>query len=301
MAEKNQKSSDVEMTFFEHIEDLRPHLVRAALALVVIAIIAFVFKGFIIDTLLFAPQTADFPTNRWFCSMGHKLADFTAWFGSLFNAEWHTDPDVLCINRNNSFPIVNMKVAGQFSLHLKVAMITGLVLGIPYFLWEIWQFVKPALSPKERAGTRMFVLYVSLGFFVGLLFGYYIVTPFSLHFFLNYHASDAIENFISINDYFSHVIGISLGTSVIFQLPLLIYFLTRIGILNSQMLRKYRRHAVIVLALVASFITPPDLFSMILVMFPLYGLYEFSILLSSRTEKKYYREEAEENSLTTTG
>jgi sec-independent protein translocase protein TatC len=288
MTKQAKESSDVEMTFFEHLEELRPHLMRGLGALFVIAIAAFVFKGFIIDTLLFAPQTPDFPTNRWLCSMGYTLDDFMRWFGGLFGAEWSMDPSVLCINSGEPLQIVNNKLTGQFNLHMKVAFATGLALGIPYFLWEIWQFIKPALLPSERRGTRMFVLWVSLCFFAGALFGYYIITPLSIHFFRTYAASETITNLIDISSYFSQVIGVSLGTALIFQLPLLVYFLTRIGIVSPSFLRKYRRHAVVVLGLISAIITPPDLFSMILVMLPLYGLYELSIYLSARTHRKYH-------------
>ena len=290
MAKDKKGSSDVEMTFFEHLEDLRPHLMRAFGALFIIAIAAFIFKGFIIDTLLFAPQTPEFPTNRWLCGMGHRLNELVGWLGGMFGQEWSTDPTVLCINNEKVAEIVNNKLTGQFNLHIKVAMATGLALGIPYLLWEIWQFVKPALLPTERRGTRMFVLYVSLCFFAGALFGYYIIVPLSLHFFLNYNASEAIVNLIDISSYFSQVIGITLGTGLIFQLPLLIYFLTRIGIVSPEFLRKYRRHAVVLLAVIAAIITPPDIFSMILVMLPLYGLYELSISLSARTQRKHHPE-----------
>jgi sec-independent protein translocase protein TatC len=288
-AEKNG-SSEVEMTFFEHLEDLRPHLMRAFGALFVIAIVAFIFKEFIIDTLLFAPQTPEFATNRWLCGMGYTLNDFVGWLGGLVGQEWSMDPKVLCINSENTATIINNKLTGQFGLHMKVAMATGLALGIPYFLWEIWQFIKPALTAGELRGTRLFVLWVSLCFFAGALFGYYVITPLSLHFFLNYNASETIQNYIDVSSFFSQVIGIPLGTGLIFQLPLLIYFLTRIGIVTPAFLRRYRRHAVVVLAVIAAFITPPDLFSMILVMLPLYALYELSIFLSARTRRKYHPE-----------
>ncbi len=290
MAKKEKGSSEAEMTFFEHLEELRPHLMRAFGALLVIAIVAFLFKGLIIDSLLFAPQTPEFPTNRWLCGMGYTLNDMVGWLGRLFGAEWSMDPAVLCINSDKVAEIVNNRLTGQFNLHIKVAMATGLVLGIPYFLWEIWQFVKPALTPGERRGMRMLVAYVSLCFFAGVLFGYFIITPLSLHFFLNYSASEEITNLIDVSSYFSQVIGIPLGTGLIFQLPLLVYFLTRIGIVSPAFLRKYRRHAVVLLAVIAAIITPPDLFSMILVMLPLYGLYEFSIGLSVRTQRKHSSE-----------
>ncbi len=292
MAKDKKESSDVEMTFFEHLEDLRPHLMRAFGALFIIAIVAFIFARFLVDNLLFAPGTPDFPTNRWLCSMGYVLDDFVGWLGGLFRAEWSIDPTVLCINSDNDYQIINTKLVGQFNLSMKVALVTGLVIAIPYLLWEIWQFIKPALTPKERQGTNMFVLWVSLGFFAGVAFGYFIITPLSIHFFSNYRVSDNIANMIDTANYTSQVIGIPLGTGLIFQLPLLIYFLTRIGIVSPEFLRKYRRHAVIVLAVIAAFITPPDLFSMILVMLPLYGLYELSIFMSARTRRKYYPEDA---------
>jgi sec-independent protein translocase protein TatC len=291
MAKTKEKSSPDEMTFFEHLEDLRPHLMRALLALFVIAIVAFIFARFLVDNLLFAPGTPDFPTNRWFCNMGYRLDDFVGWLGGLFGAEWSIDPTVLCINQNNDYQIINTKLVGQFNLSMKVALVTGLVIAIPYLLWEIWQFIKPALTDRERRGTNLFVLWVSLGFFSGVLFGYYIITPLSISFFTNYRVSDAISNMIDTSSYASQVIGIPLGTGLLFQLPLLIYFLTRIGIVTPVFLRKYRRHAVVVLAVVAAIITPPDPFSMILVMFPLYGLYELSISLSGRTFRKYHSEE----------
>ncbi len=293
MAEQKKESSGSEMTFFEHLEDLRPHLVRAVLAFVVIAIVAFVFKGFIIDNLLFGPQKPDFPTNRWLCNMGYALADAVSWCGGLFGAEWTMDPTTLCINQTD-FTVINNRLVGQFNLHLKVAMATGVVLGIPYMLWEIWQFVKPALTSGERKGTRMFVLYVSLGFFAGLLFGYYLIVPLSIHFFVNYSASENITNLIDVGSYSSQVVSIPLVSGLIFQLPLLVYFLTRIGLITPAFLRKYRRHAIIVLAVLAAIITPPDPFSLVLVMLPLYALYEFSIFLSVRTERKYQEEEATE-------
>jgi sec-independent protein translocase protein TatC len=161
-------------------------------------------------------------------------------------------------------------------------------------LWELWQFVKPALTDRERAGTRWFVFYVSLCFFAGLLFGYFIVTPISLHFFLNYTVSDSLTNLIEVNSYFSQVIGVSLGIGLVFQLPLIVHILTRVGIFSPAFLRRYRRHAAVVLAVISAVITPPDLFSLILVMIPLYGLYEMSIFLSARTYKKYHSGESDE-------
>lgn len=161
---------------------------------------------------------------------------------------------------------------------------------MPYVLWEFWRFVRPALTPKEIAGTNWFVFCVSLCFFSGLLFGYFVMVPLSINFFANYHVSDAIVNMIDISDYLSTVIVVSMACAFMFELPLLIYFLTRMGIVSAGFLRKYRRHAFVVLLVLAAIITPPDIFSLVLVILPLYGLYELSIKLAARIERKQSRE-----------
>ncbi len=284
------KESSEEMTFFEHLDDLRPHLWRSAVAVLVIGIVAFCCKGLIIDHILFGPQSPDFPTSRFLCRLGELFARMCAWLGGLFGTEWYVDPTTLCINQQ-SFNTINTSLAGQFNLHLRVSLATAMVLGIPYLLWEFWQFVKPALTEREKAGTRMFVFYVSLCFFGGLLFGYFVIAPLSINFLANYNASEFITNMIDVNDYFSTVIGVSIACAVVFQLPLLIYFLTRIGIISSAFLKRYRRHALVVLAVIAGIITPPDIFSLVLVTLPLYGLYECSIAIAARVERHYREKE----------
>ena len=261
--------NDNEMTFFEHLDALRPHLIRGAMALFVIMIVAFVCKHFIIDIILMGPQSPDFVSNRWLCEFSHAyLHDAT-----------------LCINQIK-LNMVNTSLGGQFNLHMQISMVTGIVLAIPYLLWELWRFVSPALTKRERRNSRMFVFYVSLCFFTGLLFGYFIIVPLSINFLANYQASVAITNLIDIKSYLTNVLTISTACGIVFQLPLLIYFLTRMGIVNSAFLRKYRRHAFIVLTIISAIITPPDLFSLVLVVIPLYALYELSIFLAVRVERQ---------------
>ena len=276
MAASKKKSSQFEMTFFEHIDALRPHLVRGVVALLVIMVVAFLAKGFIVDTVLFGPMTAEFPTNRF---LSH-IADLTGIEDLKINTQELT--------------MINTTMAGQFNLHLKVSMVTALVLAIPYLVWELWQFVKPALTSNERRGSQMFVFYVSSCFFIGLLFGYYIIAPLSVNFFGTYNTSEHITNMIDANSYLSNVINCSLACAILFQLPLLVYFLTRMGILSPTFMRKYRRHAIIVLAVFSAIITPPDLFSLVLVMLPIYALYELSIYISARTKRKMEEREAQE-------
>ena len=273
MSDKMKKSSD-EMTFFEHIDALRPHLVRGVIALLIMMVVAFLAKKFIIDLVLMGPQSPDFPTNRFLCYMSHLLME----------------NDTLCINQIK-FNMVNTALSGQFNLHMQVAMVAAVVVAVPYLLWELWRFVLPALTPRERRKSRMFVLYVSLCFFTGLLFGYYLITPLSINFFSTYQASTEITNMIDVKSYLSTVLHVSLACGIVFQLPLLVYFLTKMGLITASFLRRYRRHAIVLLTILSAIITPPDLFSLVLVVIPLYGLYEFSILMATRVERKMAREE----------
>ena len=272
MTDKQEKSSDNEMTFFEHIDALRPHLVRGFSALFIIMIVAFVAKKFIIDMVLMGPQSPDFPTNRWLCELSHRL------FGD----------DTLCIN-HIKLNMVNTALGGQFNLHMQVSMVTGVVLAVPYLLWEIWRFVAPALTSYERYKSRMFVFYVSVCFFCGLLFGYFLIVPLSINFFAGYQASADITNMIDVRSYLTTVLTVSVACAAVFQLPLLIYYLTQMGIVTAAFLRKYRRHAIILLTIVSAVITPPDLFSLVLVILPLYSLYELSIFLARHVERKTKR------------
>lgn len=255
------------MSFFEHIDALRPHLIRSVVVLLALTIVAFLMKNFVIDTVLFGPQSADFPTNR----LLNRLS-------ALMKIEAF-GPDKF------SYSMVNTTVAGQFNLHLKISLITALTCTVPYLLWELWLFVRPALTNKERRACRMFVLYVSICFFVGVGFGYFIMAPIALNFLLNYTVSPEVTNMIDINSYLSTVINSTLACGAVFQLPLLIYFLARMGLITSDLLKHYRRHAIVVLAIFSAIITPPDAFSMVLVLLPLYGLYELGINLAHRVEK----------------
>lgn len=289
---KKQDTEQSEMTFFEHIDALRPHLVRGVMAIGVIALAAFFCKSFIIDTVLFGPQKPDFPTNRMLTWVGEQWAGIAGWINATLGTAFDSDPAAFRI-ANGKFEIINTSLSGQFNLHMKISLLTGLALAMPYTLWEFWRFVRPALTPKEIQGTRMFVFYVSLCFFGGLLFGYYIMAPLSINFFANYQASEFITNMFDISDYLSTVIVVSIACAFMFELPLLIYFLTRMGLLSAPFLRKYRKHAFVLLLVVAAIITPPDIFSLVLVILPLYGLYELSIKLAERTERGKTDEEEE--------
>ena len=264
--EKPSKSNE-EMSFLEHLEELRWHLVRISAAVVISAVVIFVNVKFIMDQILFAPKYPAFITNRVF-----------AWIALKFNS-----PD-MAIN-TKPFSIINYDMAGQFSTNINIAMIGGIIISIPYIFWEFWQFIKPALYEKERKHATGAVFYSTLLFLLGVLFGYYIIVPLSTHFFGSYRVSDEVVNQINLNSYISSVTTIILGSGVVFELPIVIYFLAKVGLVSSGFLIKYRKHAYIVLLLLAAIITPPDVFSMLMVSGPLIVLYELGVVLAKRIEK----------------
>ena len=274
-----------EMDFWDHFAALRPHLVRSVAAIVVLGVAAFLSRGAIIDGVLFGPRSVDFPTNRLLLAVGQGLAALCERLDACTGWGWSVDPGAFDVSRLD-FKLINTSLAGQFNLHMKISLLAGVVVAMPYVLWEFWRFVKPALTPHEVAVTHRFVAWVSLLFFAGLLFGYFVIVPLSVNFFINYEASAAIVNMIDVGEYLSTVATVSIATALVFQLPLLVYFLTRMGLVSAAGLRSYRRHAFVALLVLAAIITPPDIFSLVLVIIPLYWLYESSIRLAARVERR---------------
>ncbi|MCC8088100.1 MAG: twin-arginine translocase subunit TatC [Rikenellaceae bacterium] len=260
--------SPEEMTFFEHLDALRPHLLRSLASFFILTVAAFFCKDLIIDKILFGPQSPEFITNRILCQLA-----------GLVNS------DALCLN-GVEYNLINTKLSGQFMLHLTVSVASGLIIAVPYIIHELWQFVKPALSPNERRGSRRLVGYVSLCFFAGILFGYYIIAPITISFFQTYTVSESITNLFDISSYLATVLNVTLACGAVFQLPILIYFLSKTGVVSSGFLKKYRKHAAIFILIFAALITPPDIFSQILIGIPMYLLYELSINIAGRTERK---------------
>jgi sec-independent protein translocase protein TatC len=253
-----------EMSFLEHLEVLRWHLIRSVSAIFIVAIAAFIVKGFIFDTLLLGPKSPDFWTYRKLCELSEK-----------FNLS-----DLLCITEI-PFDLINISMAGQFSTHIFVSIIAGVVVAFPYIMFEIWRFIKPGLYSTERKYASGMVFYTSVLFIMGVLFGYYIIAPLSVNFLGSYRVSETVLNQIDLNSYFSTIATLVLASGAVFELPVLIYFLTKIGFVTPQILREYRRHAVVGILILAAVITPPDVSSQILVFFPLMLLYEVSIWVSA--------------------
>jgi len=278
MAAKDSKNKkpEGEMTFLQHLEELRWHIIKSLGAIVAGAVVAFIFKDFLFDRVILAPNNPGFITNRLLC----RLAD-------AVNAP------VLCINQD-PVDLINIKLSGQFTTHLNISIVAGLIMAFPYIFWEFWSFFKPALYEKERKYARGAVSMASLLFLTGILFGYFIITPLSINFLGSYRVSDLVDNQINITSYIGSVTSVALSAGIIFELPIVVFFLARIGVVTPEFMRKYRRHSIVVVLLLAAVITPPDVFSLILVVIPLILLYEVSIFIAARVIRKRAEDDAAE-------
>jgi sec-independent protein translocase protein TatC len=264
----NEQEETKEMSFFDHIDELRKHIVRSVLAVVVFSIVAFVNKHLLFDVILFGPKNPDFWTYRMMCKASVML----------------TGTEDLCV-KEIGFVLSNISITGQFTQHFFISFIAGLILAFPFILWQFWQFIKPALSAKEKSYARGLVFYSSMLFFTGILFGYYLLAPVSVSFMGSYRVSNEVINEINLESYISFVATLTFATGLVFELPILVYFLAKIGLLTSGWMRKYRRYAIVVILILAALVTPPDVSSQVLLTIPLLGLYELSILVASRVER----------------
>jgi sec-independent protein translocase protein TatC len=257
------ESTKDEMSFLDHLEELRWHLIRSVLAILIIATVAFLFKDFIFDVLLFGPKQKDFITYRWFCSISQTLGQGTSF----------------CIEEL-PFRIQSRTMAGQFSAHLWTSILAGFIVSFPYIVFEFWKFISPGLYENERKNARGFIFIASLLFFIGVLFGYYIVTPLSINFLGNYTVSSEIFNDFDLSSYIGLLRASVLASGIIFELPIIVYFLTKVGIITPAFLRKNRKISLVVVLSLSAIITPPDIASQIIVSIPILVLYEVSILIS---------------------
>jgi len=265
---KSKKDTKEEMSFLEHLEELRWHIIRAFLSIVVFSVIAFINKDIIFDKIILAPKTPGFWTNRMF----GKLADYLGMDSVRINTD--------------EFQVISISMSGQFMTHFWTSVIAGLIVASPYVIFEIWRFIRPALYDTERKYSTGAVFYMSVLFILGVLFGYYLIVPLSVHFLGSYSVSSAVANQINILSYINTVTSITLASGVIFELPVVVYVLSKVGILSPQMMSTYRRHAYVVLLIISAIITPPDVFSQVMVCIPLVFLYEIGIVISKRVTKK---------------
>ena len=262
------------MSFLEHLEVMRWHLLRSIAAIIILALVAFVFKDIVFDKIILAPKEPPFPTNRWLCQLGEIL-----------------NLQRICINQN-PFTLQTVKMAEQFSMHIMVSLIAGIVVAFPYIFWEFWRFIIPALYEKEKKTATGAVFYTSLLFILGVMFGYYIIAPLSVNFLGNYKVSESVISAPTLRSYVGTVTSVVLAAGIVFQLPILVYFLSKVGLVTPDFLKKYRRHSLVLIVTLSAIITPPDVFSQVLVAFPLMILYEIGIAIS----KRIVREREEEMS-----
>lgn len=267
------KGKNGEMAFTDHLEELRWVLFRILFFSVIVIVVVFFFKDFVFNDIFLAPKSEGFITNKFFA----HLADYF-------------DVEALRIN-STPLQIVNLKLSGQFYTHIYISVVFGLVLAVPYILYEIWKYVEPALYEKERKRSSFAVVVCSFLFLLGVAFGYYLVVPLSLNFLGGYRVSELVQNTISLSSYIDNVAMISFALGLTFELPIVIYMLSVLGVATPTVLKSQRKLVIVVLLALSAVITPPDVFSQVMVCIPLIVLYEISINISAAIYKRKNKEE----------
>jgi sec-independent protein translocase protein TatC len=265
-----------DMSFLGHLEVLRWTLVRSSLAIVAFGMIAFVMKDFIFNNILLAPKDPSFFTYRFLCNVSRQLGT-----------------DGLCIDEI-PFIVQSRTMAGQFSAHIWTSIAFGFIMAFPYIIWEVWKFIKPALYDNEKKHARSFIVITSFLFFLGILFGYYVITPLSINFLGSYRVADEVRNNFDLSSYTGLLKASCLSAGFIFELPIIIYFLTKMGLVTPEFLKEYRKYALVLVLILAAVITPPDIISQVIVAIPMVILYEVSIKISRFIIRKQEMETSDE-------
>jgi sec-independent protein translocase protein TatC len=266
------------MSFLDHLEALRYHLLRSVAAVLILTVIAFIAKDIVFGVIILGPSKVDFFTYRVLCDLGNYLG-ITA----------------LCIDEL-PFTIQSRQMTGQFTMHMTSSFVVGFIIAFPYVFWEIWRFISPGLYDKERNAARGAVFFVSFLFLSGAAFGYYVLSPLSINFLANYQLDPTILNEFDITSYVTTLTMLVLASAIMFQLPVVVYFLAMSGLITSRMLKEYRRHSIVVILIVSAIITPPDVVSQLLIAMPILVLYEVGIVLAKRIEKQKALKRAAEES-----
>jgi sec-independent protein translocase protein TatC len=257
------------LSFFGHLEELRWRLVRVAVVILVFALVLFVYRKEAMDTVFLSMLHPDFPTYLWFCEIGQL-----------------TGIDDLCVSAPLELTVQSDTMMGEFSASMFYSIIGGIILSFPVLFYQIWTFVKPALKQNELSASKGIIFYTSFLFFLGIAFGYFILSPLCVQFAGTFNLSDQIVNLPSISSFMSMIVMTTFYTGLLFELPVIVFLLTKIGVIGPAFLRKFRKHAIVVILIVAAIITPPDIISQMIVSIPIMILYEISILISVRTERK---------------
>ncbi len=266
-----------EMSFLNHLEVLRWTLVRSSLFILAFGVIAFIFKDFIFNHIILKPKDPTFFTYEFLCSVSQKLGT-----------------DGLCIDEI-PFIVQSRTMAGQFSAHIWTSIAVGFIMAFPFVAWEFWKFIKPGLYENETKNTKSFIFISSILFFIGVLFGYYVITPISINFLGSYRVAEEVKNNIDLSSYIGLLKASCLASGLIFEMPIVIYFLTKFGLVTPEFLRKYRKYALVLVLILAALITPPDVISQVIVAIPMLILYEISIRISKYIIDKEKKEELKKN------
>jgi sec-independent protein translocase protein TatC len=264
------KKTLAEMSFLDHLEALRWLLVRITTAVLVVACLSYFIIDWVFEDVIFAPIHTDFITYKVFCDLTHYLG---------------TDDGGMCVTEM-PFTLQSTEMGGQFSIFIWTCISCGFILGFPYILWEIWKFISPALYKNEKKSALSFIFWSSVLFFLGVLFGYYLILPLSVNFFGGFSVSNVIKNEFNLDNYIGMVKTTIISCGLMFELPIIIYFLTKLGLVNSSFLREYRRYAIVIILIVAAFLSPPDALSQVIVAIPMLILYEISILIAVLVGRK---------------
>jgi sec-independent protein translocase protein TatC len=263
-------SGEKEMGFLDHLEELRWHIIRSVSAIIFFAVLLFLFPNFLFETVIFAPKNPDFLSYRLVNSI----------LTSIGVPPFTPEPFTLQVT----------ELGEEFMIHIQVSAILGFVLAFPYVFWEIWKFIKPGLYPKEQKAVRGVVIFCSLLFFLGVLFGYFVIAPFAVNFLAGYSIAEAVETQPRLSSFVNYMVMFTVPAGLVFELPIVVYFFSKLGLLTPKIMREYRRHAIVIILIVAAIITPPDVITQSLISIPLYVLYEISITISARVEKEAEKE-----------
>lgn len=261
-------SSEGEMSFWDHLGELRSHLIKSLLSIIVFAIIAFIYKDFVFDSIILAPKDAHFITNRLLCKLGMLI-----------------DIDYFCISEF-ALNIININMAGQFMTHLYISFMAGVIMAAPYIIYQFWMFIEPALHDHEKKNSGSTVIISSILFLTGIAFSYFLIVPLALNFFGSYHVSSEVVNQIALGSYISMVVSVTFSIGLVFELPIIIFFLAKAQLISIDFLKKNRKYMLVIVLVMSAIITPPDVFSQVMVTVPLMILYEFSILVAKKAIKE---------------
>lgn len=252
-----------EMSFLDHLEELRWLLVRSTIAIIIMACVTYFISDYLFDVIIFGPTRPSFFTYTFFCDLSHRLGF----------------AESICITEM-PFIIQNTEMEGQVNVFVWMCVLAGFILSFPYILWEVWKFIGPALYEKEKKNAKVFVFTSSLLFFLGVIFGYFVVIPMSVNFVATFTVSDVVKNQFTLDSYMGMVKTSILASGLFFELPIIIYFLTKLGLVTPEFLRKYWKYAVVIILIIAAIVTPPDVVSQTIVAIPMLIIYEVSILIS---------------------